>query len=1121
MSRLEIYKSSAGSGKTTALAREYISLLYPRVHHFEHILAVTFTNKATEEIKERILLYLHRLRTFQPDAPPTPLKLIYDDLEPRLRKQYPDEADRLQAVHQWAHRALVGILHSYDRFAVSTIDSFFQRILRAFLRELDLSYNFNIELDQSTILEKTVAQLFQTAERKPDLRDHLARFLSDKITEKGTWRIEANLENIAKELFSDQNKLFSRAEALTPENFSAYQQQVQQIITAFQDQMTAYADAWFTALDRYGLKTEDFPFGKSSFANFYNKIKRQEFLYDDEFPKRLYDVYANDKGWTKSKDPNESRILQAKNEALGAILRESVGYFIENEANYRFALAVKKHQFSHAVLNDLHKTLEDYLRFNDLMLISQTGEKIREVIGGSDVPFIYEKIGNKYSHFLLDEFQDTATEQWQNLLPLIQNSLADGHYSMIVGDVKQAIYRWRGGNIDLLLHQVKDDLASVGEGIATRNLDSNHRSALNIIKFNNTLFGTLVRWAKESGSLEHGSGDYLADVYADSSQKFPSYKENQADAQGCVRVEFLPDTIKGDTRTLNLIESLRERGYEYRHIAILVRDKKKGYIVAEKLMRAGIPVISDESLQVSQHSVVRLLVATMRFLLQSDDSVAVMEAVQNYRATVLRQPLSTQDWQIITALPREGDRLSATELAKAFLPEKIAFDTAYLARLPLPEIVEELIRRYELQSFANAYVLGFMDLILEFLTKQHGNGHLSGFLRWWDEKGHQKTITLSEKENAVRIMTIHKAKGLEFPVMILPYTDWTLDPETQNNKAPKLWIHPPDDWQGLPDDFRLPVDYNKEWLKDEYRQLPIHAEALAEKKHALADNVNLLYVALTRPVRELWVFAERPKADKKEKITTVEALLHELLTTEAVVPIHQTVPDKDQRLYLSFDAMHVKADESESPLVWRAGEMMPYHSKKYDNHAETLVPTELKVLESLPSLAWRSRMVIKPTVAATQDLSSLMRQAGYRTFPVQQVLIRMGKVPHNPEEWQAMVQPLAFEGIIRHSEISEVITQVQAVLAYAPDYFTEEWQVLTDKRILSPDSADGYAPHRLLFRDGQYLVMDFRTVTQDESTTRLRQYGKSLQSLTGMEVNLREIYVSPPYAVREVKFRGS
>jgi ATP-dependent exoDNAse (exonuclease V) beta subunit len=1114
VSRLEIYKSSAGSGKTTALAREYISLLYPYVHHFEHILAVTFTNKATEEIKERILLYLHRLRTYLPDDRPTPIKLIYDDIEPRLRKQYPNESERLQAIHSWARQALVGILHAYDRFAVSTIDSFFQRILRAFLRELDLSYNFNIEMDQDAVLEKSVRQLFQTAERKPDLRDHLARFLSDKINEKGTWRIEANLENIAKELFSDQNKLFSRAEALTPENFSAYQHQVQQIITAFQDQMTAYADAWFTALHRYGLQTEDFSGKDKSFANFFNKIRNGQY----ETTETLIKTYAGEKEWVAQKSPNKEKILKAKDEALGEILRQSVGYFIENEANYRFALAVKKHQFSHAVLNDLHKTLEDYLRFNDLMLISQTGEKISEIIAGSDVPFIYEKIGNKYRHFLLDEFQDTATEQWQNLLPLIRNSLADGHYSMIVGDVKQAIYRWRGGNIDLLLHQVKDDLASVGEDIATRNLDSNHRSALNIIKFNNTLFGTLVRWAKESGSLEHGAGDYLADVYADSSQRFPAYKENQADAQGCVRVEFLPETIKGEDRTLNLIQSLCQRGYEYRHIAILVRDKKKGYIVAEKLMGCGIPVISDESLQVSQHGVVRLLVATMRFLLQSEDSVAVMEAVQNYRTTVKRQPLSTNDWQIITTLPREGDRLSATELAKAFLPEKVAFDTAYLARLPLPEIVEELIRRYELQSFANAYVLGFMDLVLEFLTKQYGNGHLSGFLRWWDEKGHQKTITLSEKENAVRIMTIHKAKGLEFPVVILPYTDWTLEPETQNNKAPKLWIKPPAEWNNLPDDFRLPVDYNKEWLKDRYRQLPVHAQAVAEKKHALADNVNLLYVALTRPVRELWVFADRPK-EKEKTVTTVGALLHELLTTEAVVPIHTTVPEADQRLYLSFDAMQVQADASESPLVWQAGEMMPYHPKKQEHQGETLVPTELKVLESLPSLAWRSRMVIKPTVAATQDLSSLMRQAGYRTFPVQQVLIRMGNVPHTEEEWQALVQPLAFEGIIRHSEISEVITQVQAVLAYAPDYFTEAWQLISDKHILSPDSADGYAPHRLLFRDERYVAMDFRTVTQDESTTRLRQYGKSLQTLTGMAVDLREVYVSPPYAVREVKHR--
>lgn len=1116
MSRLEIYKSSAGSGKTTALAREYISLLYPYVQNFEHILAVTFTNKATEEIKERILLYLHRLRTFQPDDRPTPVKLIYEDLEPRLRAKYPDENDRLEALHTWAHQALVSILHGYDRFAVSTIDSFFQRILRAFLRELDLSFNFNIELDQSAVIEETVRRLFQTAEHKPDLRDHLARFLSDKITEKGTWRIEPAIAGIAKELFNDQNKLFSRAEALTPENFSAYQKQIQQTITAFQDTMNAYAEAWFIALDRYGLQTEDFSGAKASFANFFNKIKNGQY----ETTETLKKVYLGEKEWVAQKSPNRDKVLNAKNEALADLLQESVGFFLEKEADYRFALAVKKHQYSHAVLNDLHRTIEDYLRYNDLMLISQTGEKIQEIIAGSDVPFIYEKIGNKYRHFLLDEFQDTATEQWQNLLPLLQNSLADGHYSMIVGDVKQAIYRWRGGNIDLLLHQVKDDLASVGEGIATRNLESNYRSAVNIIKFNNTLFGTLVRWAKESGTIQAEFGEYLADIYADSSQKYPTSKDNQADAQGYVHVEFLPDNLEGAERTLNLIESLRERGYEYRQIAVLVRDKKKGYTVAERLMQAGIPVISDESLQVSQHGVVRLLVATMRFLLQSNDSVAVMEAVQTYRVTVQHKPLTTNDWQIIANLPREDDRLSATELAKAFLPNSVAFDTAYLARLPLPEIVEELIRRYELQSFANAYVLRFMDLVLEFLTKQHGNGHLSGFLQWWDETGHQKTITLSEKENAVRIMTIHKSKGLEFPVVILPYTDWSLYPETAQNKAPKLWIEPPNDWQGLPDDFRLPIAYNEDWLKDEYRHLPVYAEAVAEKKHALADNVNLLYVALTRPVRELWVFADRPKADKKEqKITTIEALLQELLTTEAVEPIHQSVPEKEQRLYLSLDGMKVKADESESSLIWRAGEMMPFPAKKQEGHGETLVPTELKVLETLPSFAWRSRMVIKPNVAAIQDLSSLMRQAGYRTFPVQQVLVRMGNVPHTEEEWQALVQPLAFEGIIRHSELSEVITQVQAVLAYAHDYFTEEWQVITDKRILSPQSADGYAPHRLLFRAGRYVVMDFRTVAQDESTTRLRQYGKILHALTGLPVDLREVYVSPPYSVREVAYR--
>ena len=1146
---LELYKSSAGSGKTTALARQYIVLLYPEVKNFREILAVTFTNKATEEVKERILHYLYQLCSYEPDGKPTPIKLVFDDLNFRLQSDYPDKSQiwRTRQIQRLADKALLMILQDYDRFGVSTIDSFFQTVLRAFTRELDLSYGYNIELDTQKVLKAGIERLFATSDTNPTLQNHLVRFYIDRMEEKGTWTIEKNIETLAGELFNEQNKLFSRAEPLAPEPFERYHNNIQNVIRHYEENIVRFAEAWFTVLDHYDLGTKDFNYGIGGFANFFNKCLNKE--KDIELGVRIMDVFDGKAEWYSAKSEKKALITQAKEGGAGQILTEAVSFVIVHQPFYQVALSIKKHIYSHAALNDLHRALEDHLRDNDLILNSQTGEKVFEIVSQTDAPFIYEKTGNKYKHFLLDEFQDTSTEQWQNLKPLLENGLSAGGYSMIVGDVKQAIYRWRGGNIDLLLHQVKDDLYPFRDRIKNKNLDSNYRSAVNVIRFNNTLFHHLAS-AKNAEYFGEAYGQYVREVYADSTQKFTKGKEENPDAMGYVHIEFLATNKESKindltpARILEVIRAKKEQHYAYRDIAVLVRNKKEAQTVAEYLINeGGIPIVSDESLQVSRHSIVRLLVQTMRFLLQPDDSVAVTEASFLYRNHVLKKPFTAADWErMITFAPEynennenKREHVSGTALARAFLPKDIAFETDYLSRFPLTELIEELIARYGLTEFANAYVLRFCDLVLEFLAEGKGNAHLSGFLDWWDETGKSKTITLSDKEDAVRILTIHKSKGLEFPVVILPYADWNLFPETTQNKVPRLWIPAP--IQGQEDDlshFRIPIDYKEDWLKDEFRTeatLALYEASQAEKIQSLTDNLNLFYVATTRAVRELWVFAEIKKepSEKKGKknapqpVKKINELLFALLDRYGLTDDAEA---ENKLFYLHFDEMRPPFDD-DAPLIWSVGtegdprKKAPAKDNKETKKDGLISETSLQTLERLPAFEWRSRMVVKPSVAATSDLTSLLRHVGHRTFPVQQILKKMSAVPMEEIEWQALVLPLAYEGLIRHSESEAIITQVKDFLAHSSvaPYFTKDKALVKDKKIILPKNDDGYEPHRLVksTADNRYYVMDFRTTEQKEQTTRLRQYGKALHHLTQAPVTLLEFYVAPPFVVKEVK----
>ncbi len=814
---VNLFKASAGSGKTYTLTLEYLRFLFSSDENYKHILAVTFTNKATEEMKERILTTLFRMAYCDLNNTPSNLKGIFESIAEYKGLQI--NRDSFELIKESALKNLKALLHDFSSFSVSTIDRFFQGAIRAFAREIGRNSSYNIELDNDTVINKAVDNMLANLDKDEyrDLLEWLIIYSLDSIESGSYWDIRRNLISMASLLTKEEYKLTRNRSSEKPERgrLVEFRERLKQIKLRYESESRELALNVVKVKERFGLDWSWFKYSGKY-------IKLESYAYGEgDYDPKICAVVDSFEDWvTKTLKTKEPIRYNAILEAYEGGLNEAIGMFSkyvnEREREYISADLILDNIHLLALLSDIDSFVKEYVRENNLMLLSDSGELLQKIIDGSDTPFIYEKIGTRIDNFMLDEFQDTSLIQWENFKPLIVNSIAMGYENLVVGDVKQSIYRWRGSDRELITSGIERDLGS--GNVSPKSLLTNYRSGREIVEFNNGFF-TFAAESADSvfGSVSGEESAIVREVYSDVRQSVPSWREG-----GHVKVSFFKNEESESGRVpwyvsaLNAIpgeiERLLSQGYGYRDITILVRVNSEGATIIEHLLKMGYPVMSGDSLIISSNPAVEQIVSVLRYLASPSDAIA----------------------------------------AEILFRSGISSESSTLSRLHLPELCQQIAGTYlKYGEEDSIFIASFIDIVTDYVKNEGGN--ISDFLDWWDLSGFKKSISSPPKQDAINIMTIHKAKGLSLSAVIIPFADWSFKTDSRQT----LWVNPskePFNMVGI-----VPVKNSKRLIDSIFRN-----DFMEEEVKSYIDTMNIAYVAFTRASGEMVISAPLPSPNSKK-----------------------------------------------------------------------------------------------------------------------------------------------------------------------------------------------------------------------------------------------------------------
>lgn len=849
MGNLQIIKASAGSGKTYKLTLEYIKLLYKNEYSYKNILAVTFTNKATEEMKSRIILELKKLAKNTTES----------DYFDTLKKEFNLNQEQIKAK---ADRILINILHDYSKFSVSTIDKFFQKILKSFAKEINLQAGFSVELNTTEVLNEVIEELINNIENDETLKSWIVKFIENKVTNEGKVNIKDEIASLGKEVFKESFQAFDKSfsSKINDKNYlNTYKKELQEIKIELEKEVKEYAKNALQIAKDSNLEIVDFKGGNRGFFNHFNKVLAGNF----EPTATVLKSIDNVEQWHKKNDVNEIAILSVYNAGANKMLRNCVEFYEQKYPIYNSVNIVLNNFFALGIITDILDLIRKYVNENNLFLISDTAKFINLIIADNDAPFIYEKIGNIYENYMIDEFQDTSSLQYSNFKPLIDNTLSQNQSNnIVVGDVKQAIYRWRNSNWNLLANQIENDFKH--SGAKAESLEFNWRSDKNIVEFNNVIFNQypeiLQNQFNNLAELDEYSG-IIKNAYLDSFQKTSPKKEVDS---GYININFIEEKNLSNFRERaveslpEIIENLQDKNYEPRDIAILIRTKKEGKLVADFLLnyknsgnassKYNYDIISNESLFINNSGAVKFLIHYLKFIINPQDYISKAYIVKYYQENVAQQNVGTHD--ILKSVKTDNDFYN-------LLPNGANKIVDLSKTLPIYELFERIISDFKINTIKTEmpFVIAFLDLISDFVAKE--NSDLHTFIEWWETKGIDKTISVSDLQNAIKIITIHKSKGLEFPAVIIPFANWTVD---NDRIKPILWCKPTSEPFNKMD--VLPVRYDKKLANSIFAN-----DYYTEMIKTYVDNLNILYVAQTRAENALYIIArDFPIKDKIKEI---------------------------------------------------------------------------------------------------------------------------------------------------------------------------------------------------------------------------------------------------------------
>ncbi len=1011
MNNFVTYNSSAGSGKTYTLVKEYlkIALETKNANQYKHILAVTFTNKAAAEMKARVI---EALKALSADAPleGTPKFLQMDLLLPKAEGGLGIDANE---VYERSKRVLKSILHNYNDFGVSTIDKFTHKIIRTFAHDLQLPLNFDIELDDREVLGAAIDMLIAQVGNNEKLTKLLLEYTSKKAEEEESWHIERDLYEFSRNLLKEDGELYlEKIRQLTLKDFDEIKVQLFAQTKEFEATVKQWGKDGLEFIEKKGL--EHGSFSRSFFANYWKDLST---LKKFDVTATTLKIVAGDANWYAAKvDDSQKQLIDSLQQDFVAQFQGSREYIDEFESTYRVNKLIIKNLYNLAVLNEIEKTVLAFKKENNVLSISDFNKRIATIVESEPIPFIYERLGEKYNHYLIDEFQDTSIIQWHNLIPLVDNSLSTGKFNMVVGDAKQAIYRFRGGEVEQIINlpgifkHNNNPLLLEREDALRRNhkvetLNKNFRSRAEVVHFNNEFFQSV------SGNLS----EKYQTLYANLEQEY-----DPKNTGGGVDILFLEEPDKELYRdsvlnnVINTIKGVCKDGFKLSDVAILTLSNKDGSEIATHLLENDISVISSESLLLNNSDEVVFILNLFRFI-SAPSNKSTHVQILNY----------------LTNNVYEDDLFAVFETYKentinAYLKSKgVEIDYQKISNYSLYEMAEYLVVAFGFEQKVDVYIQFLLDKIQEYAARNDNS--IINFIEWWEGKSEKFSIVIPEGIDAVRVMSIHKSKGLEFPVVIYPFATtvvktsekffWTNDTSIEALKSAIIPI-------------------KKELLSTKFASV---YEAELDKSRL--DLVNVLYVALTRPKDRLYVISQTTK-----KPSTNGSVTDYLMS------------------YCGANADNKVGDNH-------------YQFGAFANNEVAASTTQQDVrLEEVAYNNWREKIKISyqaPLAWETENPEAI----GEHGTLIHNILKQVEVVTDVDNALDSALR----KGLINEEELPGIKKEIESVfdIEGVKDLFTDFDELKNERSILLPNG-ETYQPDRVVVKDKVTYLIDYKSGKEDK-----------------------------------------
>ncbi len=1039
-----IYRSSAGSGKTFALVREYLRLALPN-GNFKDILAITFTNKAANEMKVRILKEIHTMADLSNIQEEGMSGLLCHDLN------YTQEKLAIQA-KKLEH----AILHHYADFSICTIDSFMHKIVRTFAHDLNIPINFEVLLDQKKLIQYAIEELISKVGVDEGLTDILLSFAESQMDQGIDWKIERKIASLSMELFKeDTPEYLNRLKDISLKDFKAIYSELMLKNREFEEYIYSIGRDIFNVIETNGLSENDFNYGSTGVYGYFKRIFEKDISKIE--PGTRVQKLIFEKKLAASKSSQQAKDTIERISSFVCIAYEKIQQLLGKEyKSYCSRKLLIENLYSLAVLNSINEIITNYSTENEVLHISEFNKRISKVVFNEPIPFLYERIGEKYKHYLIDEFQDTSVLQWQNLLPLVTEGLSAHQFSLVVGDGKQAIYRFRQGEVEQFIklpsiictesNAFQEERGRILERTSEiRNLDTNYRSKDVIVAFNNTFF-TYVMQLESISKI-----NCITDIYIGEDKEKPQVIQKSLKAGGFVSINLLQDQEDEDVIAENIFKTIENlivnQGFRYKDIAILARTRKEltrisQYLQQQTIDGKPIPIISSESFILANNREVVFLITLLRLLHNPHDKVSQLLILEylNDRQLLLNSTASfflknTNNADFIQHLASEGFSLNIESLTS----------------MTLYDCCEMLIRIFKLQDISISYIATFLNTVATYSSRNRQN--IGEFLDWIDEKIETLSSKTSDDLDATTLMTVHKSKGLEFPIVLYPVYK-------PRPKSGNLWVTIADD------SFKLPVGLLR--TKKDMATSTFSKEYDLETQKALLDDINVLYVALTRAEQKLFIFTNHMNIAKNDYNSINYTLLLNLFIEE------------NKELFIEHE---IKNGSSFS---------MGENCNATNTDKVELTNTKMEI-SHLVSSDWTEKIFISEHLSKALMKTSAIQDPIVLGLRVHELLSHI----HSWEDVDKILQDFVMGSSLIQEEIevlrkriNSVVNGKETAMFFDPKYNVKtECEVMYKGQILRPD--------RIVFMPETTWVVDFKTGSPSISHNEQIENYKSAVSAMG------------------------